>query len=68
MCSIYELIFITNLYCNYCTFVHRYVDDESKERKRTFFDEAAKLSDNRRVYVSSTNPCLGGEYCVYIFA
>lgn len=33
MCSIYGLIFITNLYCNYCTFVYRYVDGESKKGK-----------------------------------
>ena len=31
MCSIYELLSITNLYCNYCKFVHRYVGISRKE-------------------------------------
>ena len=34
MCSIYELLSITNLYCNYCKFVHRYVGISRKEENQ----------------------------------
>lgn len=46
MCSIYGLIFITNLYCNYCTFVHRYVDGAAnlkKEKEKHFSSDRWSL-------------------------